>query len=428
MTMTTIFKNKTVKNAGWLIAGKVIQMLISLFVGLFTARYLGPSNYGLIDYARAITSFFMAFCTLGINSVLVSEFINNPESEGRIIGSALVMRAVSSFFSAIMIVCFVSILDAGEPATILVTALCSLGLLFNIFETFNYWFQSKLRSKVTAVVTLIAYIMTAAYKVVLLILGKSVAWFAFASALDYICIGMLLLLCYKHEGGKKLVFSKTDSKRILSRSVYFILPGLMVSIYGYSDKFMLKQLLNVTEVGYYSRATAVCGIWCFVLSAIIDSVFPSVMEAYKRNDIALFEKRNKQLYAIVFYLSITVSVLFCIFAPLIIRILYGKAYMASAAPLRVVTWYTAFSYLGVAREAWIVCENKQKYLKYIYVSAAVCNVCLNFIFIPLWGPTGAAAASLITQIMVTLVIPLFIKDLRRNAVLMIEAICLKNIK
>ena len=33
--------NKEVKNAGWLIGGKIIQMLLSLVVGVLTARYLG---------------------------------------------------------------------------------------------------------------------------------------------------------------------------------------------------------------------------------------------------------------------------------------------------------------------------------------------------------------------------------------------------
>lgn len=420
-------KNATVKNAGWLIFGKVAQMLISLVVGLLTARYLGPSNYGLINYALAYTAFFMAFCTLGINSVLVKEFIDHPEQEGKIIGSSLLLRAISSFLSAGVIVCIVSIIEADEITTIVVTALCSISLLFNIFETFNYWFQSRLQSKVTTIVTLIAYIVTSLYKILLLVFGKSVEWFAFANTLDYICLGILLLICYKKYGGAKLSFSKSVSKRILSKSVHFILPSLMVSIYGYADKFMLKHMLNEAEVGYYSTATAICTMWCFVLTAIIDSLYPSIMEAYK-SDKKLFERRNRQLYAIVFYVSVVVSTLFCVFGELIVWLLYGNDYLPSVAPLRVITWYTAFSYLGVARNAWIVCEDKQKYLKYIYVSAAIINVILNLVFIPIWNATGAAVASLITQIITTIVIPFFIKDIRRNSVLMIEGIIFKGIR
>ena len=97
-------------------------------------------------------------------------------------------------------------------------------------------------------------------------------------------------------------------------------------------------------------------------------------------------------------------------------------------PLRVITWYTAFSYLGVARNAWIVCENKQKLLKYIYIVSALSNVVLNCFFIPSFGATGAALASLITQILTTLVVPLFIKDIRYNSVLMIEGILLRKVR
>lgn len=422
-----LFQSATVKNAGWIMVGRIAQMVINLIVGLLTARYLGPSNYGLINYAAAYTSFFMAFCTLGINSVLVKEFIDNPDSEGEIIGSSLVMRAISSFLSAGVIVCLVSIIDADEPTTIIVTALSCVGLLFNIFETFNYWFQSKLKSKVTAMVSLVASAVIAIYKVILLVLNKSVEWFAFSTSLDYICIGILLLICYKRYGGRKLSFSKATSKRILSRSSHFILPSLMVSIYGYTDRFMLKHMLSEAEVGYYSTATAVCSMWCFVLVAIIDSIYPSIMAAYK-TDIKHFEKRNKQLYAIVFYVSFFVSVLFCIFGNLVILILYGEQYMPAVGPLKVITWYTAFSYLGVARNAWIVAENKQKYLKYIYVSAAISNILMNLLLIPILGAIGAAAASLITQILTTMVVPYYIKPLRRNSKLLLEGILLKGIK
>ncbi len=55
--------------------------------------------------------------------------------------------------------------------------------------------------------------------------------------------------------------------------------------------------------------------------------------------------------------------------------------MLSVMPLRIITWYTAFSYLGVARNAWIVCENKQKYLKWVYGAAAVSNVIFEFLFL-----------------------------------------------
>ena len=231
---------------------------------------------------------------------------------------------------------------------------------------------------------------------------------------------------YYKSGGKKLRFSWSAGKKLLGKSHHFILSGLMVAIYGQTNKIMLKQMVDEVEVGYFSTAVTICGMWCFVLSAIIDSAYPSIVEAHQ-TDAELFKKRNRQLYAIVFYVSMGVSLLFQIFAPLAVRILYGEAYMEAVDSLRIVTWYTAFTYLGVARNAWLVCENAQKHLKYIYCAAAVCNIALNFAFIPLWGAEGAALASLVSQTLTSIVLPLFMKPLRPNAVLMLEAIVLKDV-
>ena len=96
----------------------------------------------------------------------------------------------------------------------------------------------------------------------------------------------------------------------------------------------------------------------------------------------------------MFYAALAASALICIFAKPIVEILYGIKYIPAIEPLRIIVWYTAFSYLGVARNPWMVCENKQKYLKYIYIGAAVINVLLNALLIPNFGAAGAAGASL----------------------------------
>ena len=201
----------------------------------------------------------------------------------------------------------------------------------------------------------------------------------------------------------------------------------MVAIYGQTDKLMLKNMINQEEIGYYATAAAICNMWCFVLSAVIDSVLPTIMEKHNESRIQ-YERYNRLLYCLVFYISVGVSIFFTIFGGKIIWILYGEAYLPAVAPLRVITWYTAFSYLGVARNAWVVCENKQKYLKYIYFAAALSNVILNLIFIPKMGAVGAAIASLAAQVITVIIVPFFIPGMRENSIMMLEAIFFRGLK
>lgn len=419
-------KNKEVKNAGWIIGARVVHMVFSLIVSILSARFLGPSNYGLVNYGITYANFFMSLCTLGINSVIVKEFVDNPDQRGEALGTTIVLRLISSFLSVCMIIIISLFLDHGEPETIVVVALCAISLMFHGFETIGYYFQSLYQSKYSSIVSLIAYVVASVYKIVLLVCGMSVRWFAVATSVDYAVIAVLEMIVYKKKNGPKLTFSWAKGKYLLSKSYHYILSGLMVSIYGQTDKLMLKQMIDESSVGFYSIGVSVSNIWVFVLSAIIDSMYPTIMSLHKTSKLA-FERKNKQLYAIVFYVSVAVSLLFTVFGKIAIRILYGVEYDPAYGSLSVVTWYTAFSYLGVARNAWIVCEDKQKYLKYTYFAAAIMNVILNAALIPLWGATGAAVASLLTQIFTSMGVPALIPGMRPNVKLMIDAILLKGV-
>lgn len=421
-----LLKNRTVANAGWIIAGKIVHMLLAFFVGLLTARYLGPSNYGLINYASAYTTFFAALCSLGINSIIIKNFVDHPDEVGETIGTTLVLRAVSSFISVIIIIGIVSFADKSEPITIIVVALYSISVIFQVFDTLNSWFQSRLQSKYSAIATTISYVLVSAYKVWLLICGKSVEWFAVSNSIDYIAVAVFLLITYHRFNGPRFSFSWRKGKQLLTASSGFIISGLMVSIYASTDQLMLKQMMNEEFVGYYSTAVSISTMWNFILSAIIDSVYPTLMQDFQRDE-KVFNYRNRQLYAFIFYLSVIVSIIICVFAKPIVWILYGKAYLPTVKPLRFICWYVAFSYLGVARNAWIVCYNRQNLLKYIYIGSALLNVILNCLLIPTWGMSGAALASLITQMSSILVFPAIIKPLRANTKLMIEAILLKHV-
>lgn len=423
-----ILWSKEGKNAGWIIIAKVVQMVLAFIVSIIMARYLGPSNFGLINYATAFVTFFTSLCTLGINSVIVKDFIENPNEQGTAIGSTIGLRFVSSVLSSLLVVLLVSVLDKGEKETIIVAALCSLSLVFEIFDTISYWFQSRYESKVSSICLLIAYFLASCYKILLFVWGRGVRWFAFSTSLEFIILSLLYLVAYKKYKGPKLKFSFAKGKKLLSESYHYILSGMMVAIYGQTDRLMLKHMLDEASVGYYSLASSVNTMWVFVLAAIISSLTPTIIQLYNSGKREEFNRKNRQLYAIVIYLSIFVALFLILFGKVAVILVYGDAYAPAAEPLKVVAWYTIFSYLGVARNPWIVCEKKQKYLKYMYLSAVFANIILNVVFIPIWGATGAAVASLITQICTSMIFPALIPDMRENTKLMLDAFLLRGIK
>ena len=72
-------KNRALKNASWIIVCRVIQSLLSLVIGMITARYLGPSNYGVISYVSSVVAFALPIMQMCLNQTLVKEFFQSPE-------------------------------------------------------------------------------------------------------------------------------------------------------------------------------------------------------------------------------------------------------------------------------------------------------------------------------------------------------------
>lgn len=414
-------KNSILKNAGWIIGCRIIQSILNLIIGLITARYLGPSNYGLISYVASVVAFAMPIMQLGLKHTLVKEFVKSPDKEGTILGTSLMLNIISSIFCMIGSVAFVMVVNAGEIETILVCALYSLTLLFNATEMTQYWFQSKLLSKYPSVAALIAYVVVAVYKIYLLVTQKSIIWFALSNVIEYLLISVILIVIYKKLGGQKLSIDWSIGKKLLSQSKFYIIPSLMVMIFQHTDRIMVKIMVGEAETGFYSAAITCIGISAFVFNAVIDSARPVIVETKERNQ-ELYEKRVIQLYSIITWMSLAQCIVMTLLAKPLVLLLYGAEYSKTASILAVAVWYITFGHYGSVRNIWILAEDKQKYLTAINVIGASSNVLLNFFLIPRYGAIGAAVASVVTQFFTNVIIGFIFKPIRHNNDLMIKGL------
>ncbi len=414
-------EKRVISNAFWIIGCKIVRALLTFLIGMFTARYLGPSNYGLISYASSVVAFFSPVMQLGLNATLVREIIATPEREAKLLGTSLVLNIVSAVACVIGVVAFCRVANPDEIQTTVVCALYSLTLVFQASEMTQYWFQAKLMSKYPSLASLAAYIVGSVYKVYLLITGKSVYWFAITHVIEAFIISILLIVAYFRLGGGKLRFSFKLGREMLSRSKFYILSAMMMVVYQQTDRIMLKTMLNEAATGYYSAAISCIGISGFVFSAILDSARPSILES-KRISQNVFEQRVMLLFTVITVVSLSQSIVMTVLAKPFVWIVYGEEYISAVPVLKIAVWYIAFGYYGSVRNIWILAEEKQKYLWIIDMSGALCNVLLNCFLIPRWGACGAAAASLVSQILINFVLCIAMKSTRPCGMLILESL------
>ena len=412
--------SRIVNNAKWIILCKIVQSALQLIVGMLCARYLGPDNYGIINYATSVLAFVIPIMKLGFNETLVHELVKDPDHEGEIMGTALTMNLLSSVVCMMLAYGFVSVANRSDTVTITVCVLCSISMLFSALEMIQYWFQYKLLAKYPSMVMLISYIAVSAYRIFLLVKSKSIYWFAVTQSIDYGIIGISLIAIYLTKG-HRLSFSFRRAKSMLCVSKSYILASMMVVVFQSTDHIMLTNMIGAGENGLYSAAITCTTIAQFVFVAIVDSFRPVIISKKKENR-GDYEKDVSKLYCIIIYLALAQAVAFTVLADFIVKLLYGSEYAGSAMILRILCWQFVFSCMGLVRNVWILAEQKQQYLWIINLSGASANVLLNYLMIPSMGAGGAALATFLTQLFTNFVVGFIVKPIRQNNILLLQGI------
>ncbi len=414
-------RNKIIQNAKWIVIGKIAQALLQFVIGMLSARYLGPSNYGILNYAASVAAFALPVAQLGMRSTLVQEYVVNPEKEGAILGTSCVFSMVSGCLCLVGVHTFVMLANKNEKEVILVCGLYGIGLMLRAAELLHCWFQARLLSKYSSLATLAAYLVLSGYRLFLLITQKNIYWFALAHSFEYCVLAVLLLISYKKNGGQKLSFSLELGKKLLSKSKYYILAELMVTAFQNTDHIMLQLMAGDIFNGYYTAAVTCATVAAFVYNAILDSARPVLLESRLKSKEA-FERNVSALYCVLIYLSLAQGLVFTLLAEPIVQIIYGEAYLAAVPVLRINVWMLAFSYMGSARNIWILAEGKHSVLWMINLCGVLANVLLNAVLIPSWGADGAAMASVLTQFVSNFVMGFVIKPMRENNRLLLRGL------
>ncbi len=411
---------------GWLLGGKIVNMILSFFVSLATARYLGPDNFGSINYVAAYVSFFSSITSLGLSVIVIKEISMGKEDDNEVIWTGILMRFLTAVFSTIAVIALVSITDKSDPLLVKIAILESIAILASAFDTFMYWFQGKLLGKYTSIASVVAYIGMSLYRIYLLANNADILWFAFATSVDTLLLSLILMLCYVRENGFHPKVSVRLGKSLMKQSYHYMISGLIAILYSKIDQIMLKQMLDTYSVGLYTAALTIAGLWGMIPSAFIQSVSP-ILYKNAEESRGMFYKRLRQSYAGIWLLNICWSLGVSIFSYWVIYLLYGKAYLGARGALVIVVWYTGITSIGSLTQVYLATENKNKYVNYFALAGLVTDVVLNALLIPKMGILGAAIATLVTYTVIHIVMPLAIKDTRDAGRLIIQGMLFRDV-
>ncbi len=414
---------KYLKNTGWLMFGKALSMI----VGFFIARYLGPVNFGDLSFAEALTAIIAAVGTLGLDSFIIREILHDHKNKDEILGTSFWMRvAVNFILIPLSIVIYLTYhhfsTHPGKPLTLII-ALLSFATFFKSFNVIDSYFQSQVQSKYVVHVQNTCLILSAIVKLLLVWLKLPVVYFAIALVFDGLILAIGLMLIYKQQKHhlSKWTFNFERAKSLLKQSFPLILSAIMISVYMKIDQVMLKTI-GSKEVGIYSAAAKISEAWYFIPGAIITSIFPALIHA-RKTDINRYYTRLINLYDLLVGISLPVAIIISFSANMITNLVYGNQYQGAGIMLSIHIWSGIFVFLGSASSQYLLAEGYTLISFARTAVGALVNIILNLWLIPLYGGIGASIATLIAYFVAAFFI-VVIPHTRQQGLMMFKSLFL----
>jgi O-antigen/teichoic acid export membrane protein len=405
---------KVLGNTGWLISDRIIRMAVGLFVAAWVARYLGPNQYGLLNFSIALVAIIGVLSTLGLEQLILRNIVQNPDRRDELLGTAFVLKSVAGIIVFLLSLLAISIIRPGNDYSYLLVTIIAAGSIFQSFDVIEFYFRSQVEAKYPVIVKSIAFILINVFKVILILSNADLYMFAWAFLGELLLGAFGLITAYKLYGNtiKRWKVKLKVVKELFSEGWLLALASVAAIIYMKIDQIMLGQMINDAEVGIYSAAVKLSEI-CYVIPlAIIRSVAPAITKTYQQ-DFSKYNIRLQKVFNILTLIGIIIVLPITFFSNSIIDLIFGAKYNASASVLSIHIW-------TLILVGWLLTTNlsliTEKLIKIILIASmlgAVSNVLMNLALIPVYKGNGAAIATLISYfISTTLTISFFSKPRR----------------
>ena len=383
-------------NTSWLAGDRLIRLGVGLFLTIWVARYLGPDRFGTLNYALAFVFLFSVLGALGLDSVVIREFIQKPDEKDRLLCTTFILKLTGGVVSFGLSLAVSHWLGTDSTTTLLI-AIIGLGTIIQATDAIDFWFQSQVKSKWTVLSKNSAFFLSAIVKVAMLASHAGIVWFAVTAVLE-IAIGAAGMVFYLFRLGEAPAVWRPDFKlarKLLAQSWPLFLSGLSVMVYLRIDQVMLEHMAGPRAVGVYSAATRISEMFYFLPTVVASSILPSIVRSRVLGK-EIYLARIQKYFDLNAVSALAIALPISLASGLLTHVMYGSQYSGVAAILTVHVWASLFVFMGIARGQYLISEGHFVFTMIATGSGAICNILLNLLWIPHYGALGSAFATLVS--------------------------------
>ncbi|MBO8440453.1 MAG: flippase [bacterium] len=391
-------KRKIFRNLYWAVMGKTVSLFGSLFVGILVARYLGPEQYGLMNYVISYVALFQIFASFGMDNIEIREMSRQDADTDVILGTAFRIKLVLALITMALVI-GTAIIFESDHFTVVMIALYSVSIILNRFTVIRNYFTSIVWNEYIVKTEISRTIIGAAIKIALLLIKAPLWAFIAATTFDFALLSAGYVMAYRTKIGSMSLwrYDSTIAKYLLKQSFPMLLTSAAVLIYQRIDQVMIGKLLDNTSVGIFSVAVRLVEIVVFIPTIMSQTITP-ILVRIKERDEQRYHIKSQMFMNVTLWLCIIISILLSLCSSLVIYCTFGKQYSESVPILRVLAFKASAVALSYTAGQMIIIEKLQKYAVIRDVFGCIVCVLLNYFLLPIYGVIAASYVAIIANL------------------------------
>lgn len=393
---------KVIKNYLYNLGYQVLIILLPLVTTPYVSRVLGAKGIGTYGYTNSITQYFILFGCIGLNLYgqrEIAYYQNDIQKRSKVFFELLLLRIITVSISIILYyftfcqnptygyIFSIQIIDV-------VASMFDISWLYQGMEDFKKIVLRNTLVKICGLIIIFMFVKSSA-DLPIYVLSYSAT----------LLLGNLSMWMYLPKFVKKVRLKYLNIQKHLRPTIVLFLPQIATSIYTMLDKTMIGALTNNTaEVGYYEQSQKIIRMAMTIATSLGTVMLPRVANLFKEGK--LNEVKESMYTSFQFISFLTFPLCFGLigiskgFVPWFFGEGYGKVVynLMIISPIIIIIGYS-----NVIGTQFLLPTGRQKEYTLSVCTGTVVNLCCNFLLIPMLLSYGAAIATVIAELSVTLV-------------------------
>ncbi len=386
-----------------------LTKLLSFFAFPILAAALSPKAFGVLELIFTVTALLGLVMNCGLNNATQRFYWDKDTTttmQPSVVTSGLVAQVLFgllAMLTGLLLVPFVLPWMQDEEWPLTWVALAA-ALIVMALSQWSQYILDVIRLHFAPwrffTIALLSRVVTMAFGLIAVVMfGFGIDGLLVAQAVVLLLVIPLALWLIRRDTNLTQ-FNLNWFKELVRFGYPFIFAGLAYWLFGSMDRWMLASMASVEEVGIYSVAFRFASVVLFV-SAAFGQAWSPVAIKIRTDHPDTYRTIYGQVLLLLVFVMLVVGGGLALFSGELISLIMPVDYLTSALPLAILCFGVILQATLQVTAIGISLEKKTYLFARLAWITAVVNLIGNWLLIPDFGAVGAAWATLISYVVLT---------------------------